>query len=200
MGIVRVVGTDGRRSKEQFQEIGQNRSLVELQGLKTGKKLAVHCTRIIREGAPVVANKTKKSAKKRPVGLPFDFKKFGGERWTKQISFDCAGIKAESHIVVRRSVKTYQSFNTYNGSLGKKGLLNVKKFKFDSYPTLEAQLTAKGYRRVGGKPTPKAKAKPQVKKPVTTAAAKQPAVTEKPTPPEPQPVPTTPVEAPAQEG
>jgi hypothetical protein len=199
MGIVRVVGADGSRSKEQFREISHNRSLVELQGLKTGKKLSVHCTRIIREGAPVVATKKTTVSKKRPVGLPFDFKKFGGERWTKSIAFDCSGIKAESHIVVRRSVKTYQSFNTYNGSLGKKGLMSVKKFKFESYATLEAQLTAKGYRRVGGKPVAK-KAKPAPRKPVTTAAAKQPAVNETPTPPaQPEPAPTVPVEAPAQE-
>jgi len=44
-----------------------------------------------------------------------------GEHYTKSVSFDHDGVTAEANVVINADHRSFVTFNTYNGSLGKKG-------------------------------------------------------------------------------
>jgi len=160
-GEVRVAGPRGVILGELFIFTGwRKQQLVEVKGIDTGRTYIVHQSRILRD-----KEGTGMATKKTSVAL-FDFKSVKGERWSKKMAFDHKGVKAEAHVIVNRVTKTYFSFNTYNGSLGKTGAkLEPKKFKYADYGQLTSRLLARGYRQVGtvvkvGKPAAKPKPKP----------------------------------------
>lgn len=44
-----------------------------------------------------------------------------GEIFSKQVSFDHEGIKVEAHVLIANDKRSFRVFNTYNGTLGRKG-------------------------------------------------------------------------------
>lgn len=44
-----------------------------------------------------------------------------GEHYAKPVSFDHDGVTAEANVVIAADHRSFVTFNTYNGSLGKKG-------------------------------------------------------------------------------
>lgn len=180
MERVRVRGEDGKPHKELFVALRYNKALVEVEGLKTKRRITVHCTRIIRKGDDMVP-------KKAIVGVPLDFKKMKGERWTKTMKFDHKGIRADAHVMVDKAGKTYTAFNTYNGSLGRKGKMGTK-FKFKDYDQLAIRLQERGYAKV--KAAAKAAKAPKVAK--TVRVTQPPKVVAAPAPIQPAEGPVVP--------
>jgi hypothetical protein len=144
MSTVRVFGPEGRVLKERFIALKWHKSLVDVEGVTSKRRITIHCTRVIKEEdmAKLMAAKAVKS-----VGIQLDWKKVVGERWSKSMAFDHKEVKAAAHVVVDKPKKTYRSFNTYNGSLGKQGKMG-KIFRFKDYDQLVARLLSRNYRRV----------------------------------------------------
>ena len=106
--------------------------------------------------------KRKRKPKVEPVTVNFDQAPFAGQEiWTKgDCKFDFDQISVAAHCVILQD--GYQTFNTYNGTLGKKGQLPEDGslpgvfYSFTEKLTAEKkreQLTKKGYTRRGGTPT-----------------------------------------------
>lgn len=82
---------------------------------------------------------------------PVDFSALvaqGHEVWTKEnLSFDVESVKVDAHCVISPDQKSYRVFNTYNGSLGKKGATGTD-YEFTESMTLDKKrksLEKKGY-------------------------------------------------------
>lgn len=82
---------------------------------------------------------------------PFNFNEFvsnGYEIWVKNdLKFDVNTVKAQAVCMISPDRTTYETFNVYNGSLGKKNSRG-KPFSFTDKMTFEKkqqQLEAKGY-------------------------------------------------------
>lgn len=186
---IRVIDNDGKLMLGKFEVLGRSRSMAKVRSVQTGRTLTVHDSRIRGEQGPgEVDMATKKAKAKKVVGVSFDWKAVKGERWSKSIKFDHAGIKAEAHVLVDVKAKTYRTLNTYNGSLGSSGKLGTV-FNFENYDELTIKLRKKDYAK---KPVAKSTAKK------ATAPVSKPKPVVKPKPAAPKPVVAVPVAAPVQ--
>lgn len=70
-----------------------------------------------------------------------------GELYTKGVEFDHDSIKVEANVVISKDHRTFQVFNTYNGTLGKKGKAGKVYTLADekAYERKVTQLTKQGY-------------------------------------------------------
>lgn len=70
-----------------------------------------------------------------------------GEHFTKAVTFDHQGVNAAAHVVINADHKSFIVFNTYNGTLGKKGKSGKQYPIADekAYTEKVNQLTKQGY-------------------------------------------------------
>tara|TARA_R100001244_G_scaffold25113_4_gene25629 strand:- start:82709 stop:83311 length:603 start_codon:yes stop_codon:yes gene_type:complete len=100
----------------------------------------------------IEAIKPKAKVKKtKAQAIPFDFDQFktdGYEIWVKSdLEFDIENVKVDAICLIYPDEASYETFNIYNGSLGKKGSRG-QNYKFTEKNTIERkrkQLGKKGY-------------------------------------------------------
>lgn len=146
------------------QGAGQHRGAEckECKGTGTGARHRVHHSRIARifdtEGNIIYETSTNVGKEKQVAQVtpkktvaPVDFKdlKSQGELWSKGVEFDHAAIKVEAHVLVAPDQRTFQVFNTYNGTLGKKGRAgkNYPLADEKAYERKISQLKKQGYKK-----------------------------------------------------
>lgn len=92
-----------------------------------------------------------KVKKTKTAAVPFDYDKFlndGFEIWVKNgLPFDIDDVEVDAVCLISPDEESYETFNLYNGSLGKKGSRG-QTYKFSEKNTIEKkrkQLAKKGY-------------------------------------------------------
>jgi len=167
-----VSDSDGKRDEENYTIEALSKSVVELTGSESGKAHRVHISRVIASvvdgneipnpafqetlrknekmsGKATATPKKKKTPKKDVEPAKVNFKELQkqGEVWQKENDFDHADFIAKAVCVILADGQSFLTFNTYNGSLGKKGAEGtsypIKDFK--SLTRKRKQLEKKGY-------------------------------------------------------
>jgi len=164
-----VSDSDGNRDNEVFTIEALSKSVAELTGNDSGKAHRVHITRVMamvvdgeeipnpkfqetlkrNEKMSGKATATKKTPNKdvEPPKVNFRELQKQGEIWQKDNDFDHDEIVSKAVCVISADGESFTVFNTYNGSLGKKGAEGqsypIKDFK--SLIRKRKQLEKKGY-------------------------------------------------------
>jgi len=131
-------------------------NMVRIENETTGEVIRVHKTRIHKLKSTGIGKTNKEStepkekdvAKEKKELEKVDFSKFEGEHWCKDADFDHPEYKQVTNRIIAEDYKSFITFNTYNGSLGKSGKAGT------TYPIKKdpekyrAELTKKGFAKV----------------------------------------------------
>jgi hypothetical protein len=71
-----------------------------------------------------------------------------GELYSKSVNFDHTEFRVEAHVLIEKDHSAFRVFNSYNGSLGKKGKTGKSYPLADeaAYENKVSQLTKQGYK------------------------------------------------------
>jgi hypothetical protein len=127
-----------------------------MSGTTVDESVETDSTRIVTRALESEGETKTPKAKKSQESIPVDFNSLrseGFEIWTKEnLNFDVDGITVRAHCLIAKENDegeraSYEVFNTYNGSLGKKGTRG-QTYHFSEKNTLEKKrktLDKKGY-------------------------------------------------------
>lgn len=131
---VRILTSDKEVDPNTYEVVSFDRQLAILKNLNTDREIKVHKSRIVHNLDTTQENKTvsntastkTKAKRKAPKRVKLDVKALaaafgsGCEHYAKKNEFDHDNIDNQAHVLILPDHRSFITFNTYNGSLGRK--------------------------------------------------------------------------------
>lgn len=133
---VRILTSDKEVDPNTYEVMSFDRQLTVLKNLNTDKEIKVHKSRVVHNldtaqenntVSDTATNQKTKAKRKAPKRVKLDIKGLanafgsGCEHYVKKIeTFDHESIDTRAHVLVLPDHRSFVTFNTYDGSLGRK--------------------------------------------------------------------------------